>query len=213
MRITPDDICLADEEGCSLDLSCRLLAAAAFFSGWLGRRFGIDPRLAMIALLLGASGVLSGIIELQRRKLRHRLEQMPMESQEALEQLDPEAKYALASVASQGGLSTRAAIWIGSMWVSWAALPWIAAPLAVFRSIADQRNYWIEGTLVLIGFVCAWAWWSINVTLWRNWAARRGVDAGELQWRGENASILWPKGHFLEGTELGNIIARASPPR
>jgi len=63
--------------------------------------------------------------------------------------------------------------------------------------------------LVIVGFACAWSWWSINVTLWRRWAARRGVDLGELQWRGENAGILWPKGHFLESTGIGSIIDRA----
>lgn len=46
------------------------------------------------------------------------------------------------------------------------------------------------------------------VTFWRAWAARRGVDPDELQYRGQNASLLWPRGHFFEKTELGNALKR-----
>ena len=194
-------------------LLLAFVAAASLFSGWLGRQLGIYHGWVMLALILGASGVLSGVLEFQRRKLRQRLEQMPLQDQEVLRHLHPEFRYARSSGASQRGLSARVATWIGSLWVSWAAIPWFAAPLAVFQGLAGQRNYWVEGTLVLIGFVCAWSWWSVNVTLWRRWAARRGVDIEELQWRGENASILWPKGHFLERTEIGNIIERMRPAR
>jgi hypothetical protein len=75
---------------------------------------------------------------------------------------------------------------------------WLFARVAPVASIA----------LFVLGFALAWSWWSAGVTLWRSWAARRGLNPGELQYRGERASLLWPRGHFFEKTELGNVIKR-----
>lgn len=81
-------------------------------------------------------------------------------------------------------------------------------PLALYQISVDQHMFWIDVLLIVFGFICAWTWWSVNVTLWRHWATRRGVDPGELQWRGEEANILWPEGHFFERTEAGHVIER-----
>jgi len=161
----------------------------------------------MFALIVGASAVLSGVIELQWRNLHRRLEQMPPQRKEVLQQLDPEIRYAQTPKGRY--LSARVATWVGSLWVSWAAIPWIVVPIFAYQGLVSRRpNIWIGVLLGIVGFACAWSWWSVNVTLWRRWAARRGVDLDELQWRREGASILWPKGHFLEPTEIGNVIDR-----
>jgi hypothetical protein len=74
--------------------------------------------------------------------------------------------------------------------------------------LEGQRDDLVGVVFVLLGFVCAWLWWSVNITLWRRWAERRGIDADELQWRGEQAQILSPEGSFIEQTVLDHIIER-----
>jgi len=187
-------------------LLIAFLVGASVFSGWLGRRLEIHPGLLMFALILGASAALSGVIELQRRNLRRRLEQMPPRQKEVLQPLDPEIRYAKAP--KDRRRSAWVATWIGSLWVKWPTIPWMVAPIFAYQSLGGPPNFWIGVTLVILGFACGWSWWSVNVTLWRCWAERRGVDLNELQWRGEGASILWPRGHALERTEIGNIIER-----
>ena len=63
-----------------------------------------------------------------------------------------------------------------------------------------------NSALILIpavgGFIVAWLWWSYWIPRWRDWALRRGVDPSELQRAGQQARLLWPKGHFLEKTEF-----------
>ena len=182
-------------------LLIAFLIGGIVFSHWLGGRLGIHYGLVMFALILGASAVLSGVIELQRRNLRRRLEQM--QQREVLRQ---EIRYVEAP--KDRRLSVWVATWVGSLWVKWPTIPWMVAPLFAYQSLGGRPNAWIGIFLVIAGFACGWSWWSVNVTLWRRWAARRGVDLDELQWRGEGASILWPKGHFLESTEIGNVIDR-----
>lgn len=56
---------------------------------------------------------------------------------------------------------------------------------------------------VLLGFISAWVWWSYFVPRWREWALKQpGVTADELQKAAEVATLVWPKGHFFEKTEL-----------
>src|SRR5262245_16103051 len=49
-------------------LLIAFLVGGIFFSNWLDQRLGIHPGFAMFALIVGASAVLSGVIELQWRK-------------------------------------------------------------------------------------------------------------------------------------------------
>ena len=49
---------------------------------------------------------------------------------------------------------------------------------------------------------CAWLWWSFYIPQWRRWALRAGADPVELQYRGETASLVWPRGSFFEKTEM-----------
>jgi hypothetical protein len=74
--------------------------------------------------------------------------------------------------------------------------------------MAAQRRVGRNPVLLILGFALAWSWWSVTVTFWRAGAARRGVDPDEMQYRGQNASLLWPRGHFFEKTELGNVLQR-----
>jgi hypothetical protein len=101
---------------------------------------------------------------------------------------------------------TRKIIWAGITWIQVPLIPLMVGPLFVQQEILSNENPVISGLCLLIGFVIAWVWWSVNVSLWRRWAERRGVDADELQYEGESSSILWPKGHFFERTEYDRII-------
>jgi len=187
-------------------LLIAFLVGGNVLSRWLGGRLGIHYGFVMLALILVASAALSGVIEVQRRGLRRRLEQVPQQQKEVLRQLYPEIRYTQAP--KDGRLSARVATRIGSVWINWPIIAWVIVPVFLYQSLASRPNAWISITLLIVGFACAWSWWSVNVTLWRRWAARRGVDLDELQWRGEGASILWPKGHFFERTEIGNVFER-----
>jgi len=128
--------------------------------------------------------------------------------QEMLRKANPEFRYAIAPDASPIGLSAENATRIGTVWINLPVVPWVIAPLGLHEWFGFQSGNFVKLLLLVLGFVCAWSWWSVNVTLWRRWATRRGIDADELQWWGQNANLLWPRGHFFERTELGNVIER-----
>jgi hypothetical protein len=183
-----------------------IIAAAPLAGGWLEPRLGIDSRLVTLGLLLASSAVLFGFIAVKRHKLRGRLSELPPSEQEVLRQLHPELRLA-GGTRTSSHLSASTATWIGVVWINLPVIPWMVAPLALRQFLAGQQQAdLIAALLLLFGFACAWAWWSVNVTLWRRWSSRHGIDGAELQLRGQNANILWPKGHFLERTELGQIL-------
>lgn len=55
--------------------------------------------------------------------------------------------------------------------------------------------------LVPVGFLAAWAFWSVNVPRWRLWAYRRVEDLNELKAQAVASGLIWPDGHFFEKTE------------
>lgn len=96
-------------------------------------------------------------------------------------------------------LSPSRAVSTGHLFVT---LPVIAIMVAGFL-IADhwRGSYWAFAP-AFSGFVIAWLWWSIAVPLWRDWARRRGADEEETQTLGVRSGLVWPKGFFLEKTEI-----------
>ena len=187
-------------------LFIAFLVGGNVLSRWLAGRLGIHYGYVMFALILSASAALSGVIEVQRRTFRRRFERMPPQQKELLRKVIPEIRC--TQTPKDGRLSARVATRIGSVWVNWPIIAWVVVPVFLYQGLVSGPNAWISVMLLIVGFACAWSWWSVNVTLWRRWAARRGVDLDELQWRGEGASILWPKGHFFDRTEIGNVIER-----
>jgi hypothetical protein len=99
----------------------------------------------------------------------------------------------------------RKAIWVGIAWVNAPVLPILLGPVEIRQLLVPGGSNLISGVLLLIGFVLAWAWWSVNVSLWRRWAARRNIDPTALQSEGESSSLLWPRGHFFERTEYDRL--------
>jgi len=99
----------------------------------------------------------------------------------------------------------RKAIWVGLAWVNVPILPIMLAPLAFAQYVLKEESNYVLGLMLLLGSLLAWAWWSVNVSLWRRWAARRGLNPRKLQTQGETSNLLWPKGHFFERTEYDQL--------
>jgi len=55
---------------------------------------------------------------------------------------------------------------------------------------------------LLAGCGLAWLWWSWQVPRWRDWVVDRGAPIGEVQRLAVRTALLWPKGSFMERTEL-----------
>jgi hypothetical protein len=102
----------------------------------------------------------------------------------------------------------RKAIWIGILWINGPVLPLMLFPLFLLRHFAPASGVLVWSVILLLGFLISWAWWSVNVSLWRRWAKRRGIDPEQLQDQGQSSSLLWPKGHFFERTEYDRLRGR-----
>lgn len=185
-----------------------VIAPLVLLGRWVGRSLSIDQRLATLGLFLLTSGALSMILQVRRRRLSDAMARLPPEQREALRSQHPELRFNDRSIAGVGSTSVRKATWIGLLWINGPIIPLMILPIAVRQFLVGQRDDLIAAILLLLGFALAWTWWSVNVTLWRRWAARHGVDADELQWRGQQAGLLWRKGHALERTELEHISKR-----
>ena len=110
------------------------------------------------------------------------------------------------SAKPQGDLSARAATWIGVVAINGPVIPIMVGPVFVAECIFGSPIPFLPGAgSLLLGFLLAWSWWSVTVTLWRRWATRRGIDPDELQWRGESATLLVPRGHIFEKLNLGSF--------
>jgi hypothetical protein len=55
---------------------------------------------------------------------------------------------------------------------------------------------------LLVGCGLAWVWWSWQVPRWRDWVVDRGAPIDEVQRLAVTTALLWPKGSFMERTEL-----------
>jgi hypothetical protein len=181
-------------------LGCAI--AAAGIARYLDVSFG----LAMLGTMIAAYGALSLVVILLRRRLVARLNRLPPETQDAWRSIDPVVRYEAMPVPADGRMSARTAVWAGVILINGPLIPLMVGPLFIGQWLLARTVPIASIALLVLGFALAWSWWSAGVTLWRGWAARRGVDPGELQYRGETASLLWPRGHFFEKTELGNIV-------
>ena len=93
----------------------------------------------------------------------------------------------------------------GIIWINVPVLLILLAPAFVRQHFAPDSGLATSAFALLMVFLAAWAWWSVNVSLWRRWAKRSGVDSEELQILGQSSRLLWPKGHFFERTEFDRL--------
>jgi hypothetical protein len=185
-----------------------ILVAARIASPWIGHIIGLGPSVTMLGLVLVAYAVLATVIAVKRRRLARWLSQQSPDAQEALRMMHPEFRYLRRDGDPRRGVSIPTVMWLGFLWIYGPLIPWFVGPMGIRQALGGQRDHAVSVGLLVLGFVCAWSWWSVNVTLWRRWAERRGIDPHELQWAGEEASILWPKGHVFQRTEWGEILDR-----
>ena len=99
-------------------------------------------------------------------------------------------------------------ILVGALWVNAPIILWTTGPVIASELYYGLESILIKLLLLVVGLACGWIWWSVNVTLWRAWALERAANIRELQSWGQDAKILWPKGHPVERIELGALIRR-----
>jgi hypothetical protein len=182
-----------------------VFSVLAVVARWIAGAMGWDFKLTYLAVLVLTSGMTSVAIALQRRRLRSQLQQLPAHVVEALAAESEDIKYAFPAARSRSSFLT---VSIGITCVSFPTLPLLVGPIFVLQTWLTVEPPLPQFAALGLGFALAWAWWSIAATQWRQWAQSGGMTAAEVQYHGERASILWPRGSFFEKTELGNILAR-----
>lgn len=177
------------------------LFAACGVAAWLlAPLLEMSFKIALLIAMIAAYLLVSAYLELFRYRLRKHVERM------ALSELDPEIRY---SIPALGSASPRMTTLIGAIAVNGPVIPLMVGPLALLQYVFNIHDPLASALSLALGFALAWAWWSVGVTVWRWWATtRRGMPPGEVQWRGEEASLLWPENHFFEKTELGKLLSR-----
>jgi hypothetical protein len=97
--------------------------------------------------------------------------------------------------------------WSARLLVNGPVLLLLVGPLYIFHGLAKSIPI-LSIALFIVGFILAWAWWSVAVSYWRKHWHRQGVEENIIQIYGEHSGILWPPGHLLEKTEFDNLIKR-----
>jgi hypothetical protein len=160
--------------------------------------------------VLAASGMVTLVLAWQRHRLRQQLSDLPSVNSEALAALSEDVKYAFPAA---GAKSTRLTIFTGIALVNGPLIPLMVAPIFIMQEWFSLEPPLPQFAALAFGFIISWLWWSVCVSAWRCWAQSRGMSPDEVQYHGESASILWPRGHFLERTEWHKILGRAPTAR
>lgn len=183
-----------------------LFAACGVATWFLATRLEVSFEVALLIAMTTGYLLISVCLEWFRYRLRQRARKMTTEEREAISEFDPEFRY---SIPAQGAASPRITTLIGVVAVNGPVIALMVGPLALLRYVFDSQDPLLSALSLALGFVLAWTWWSVGITVWRSWAiTRRGMPPGEVQWRGEKASLLWPKNHFFEKTELGSLLSK-----
>lgn len=183
-----------------------LFAACGVAAWFLAPRLEVSFTIALLIAMIVAYLLVSACLEWFRYRLRKHVEKMTAEERAVLSELDPEIRY---STPALGSASPRITALLGAITVNGPVIPLMIGPLALLQYVFNIHHPLASALTLALGFVLAWTWWSVGVTVWRWWATtRRGMPPSEVQWRGEQASLLWPKNHFFEKTELGNLLSR-----
>lgn len=183
-----------------------LFAACGVAAWFLAPLLEVSFKIALLIAMIVGYLLLSAYLEWFRYRLRRQVKEMTAEERAALSELDPEIRYSLPA---PGSASPRITTLVGAIAVNGPVIPLMVGPLALLQYVFNIHDPLASALSLALGFLLAWAWWSVGVTVWRWWAtARRGMPPGEVQWRGEEASLLWPEDHFFEKTELGKLLSR-----
>ena len=179
-----------------------LFVLLGFIARWIARQLTWDFKLTYLFVLVVASCILSLLIAWQKRRLRRKLSSLPEQEVLALSAISEDIKFAFPT---QGSRSPFLTTLVGVATVSLPTLPLLIGPIVVLQTCFTLEPPLPQFAALGAGFVAAWAWWSVTVSAWRRWAKAGGLTSDEVQYHGERASILWPKGHFFEKTELESL--------
>lgn len=180
-------------------------AVANLASRWLGA----DRELTLLAVMMGASALMSLALALQRRALRRRLRQLSAHQRQALELISDEAKFAMPRA---GVTTVRNTVLVGKVMVNGPVLPLMLGPLMIMQTWFNLTPPVPQFIALGGGFIAAWLWWSVTVYHWRRWAQKRGMSPAEVQWHGQSANLLWPQGTLLLTYRMAGMeMMRASP--
>jgi len=179
-----------------------LFVALGFIARWIANEMAWEFKLTYLAVLMLASCIASLLIAAQRRRLRQRLSSM---SEQDLLVLSAESEDIRFAFQKPGSRSTFLTVLVGVIAVSLPTLPLLIGPIFILQTWFALEPPLPQFAALALGFLTAWIWWSFAVSAWRRWAESGGMTAGEVQYHGERASILWPRGHFFEKTEWSNI--------
>jgi hypothetical protein len=187
-----------------------LFAACGLAAWFLAAQSEMSFQTALLVAMIAVYVLVSGFLELFRYRLKKQVEKMAAEERAVFSERDLEIRYALPA---PGSASPRTTILIGAIAVNGPLIPLMIGPLALLQYIFDIHDPLASVLSLVFGFILAWSWWSVGVSLWRWWATTcRGMPTGEVQWRGEGASLLWPKNHLFEKTELGHWLSKRREP-
>jgi hypothetical protein len=194
----------------TLAVTFAIIAVIFIVARLVATYFAFDYGYTLVGCMVIGYVMVSSTVALMRWRVAARVKRLSAIEQVALTQTYPDLRYITAP--PNPGLSARTAVWVGIVVVNGPILPIMLAPLLISQYAFGRPVTVLMGLIgigsLLLGFVLAWSWWSVSVTLWRRWATGRGVDPDELQWRGENASMLWPRRHIFTKTELGQLLDR-----
>jgi hypothetical protein len=183
------------------------LVAVLVVLGYLAKLLAPSLRLSPGVVLTGILVILYLVLYVLSARLKRRQEESEFR-QLAAEGLDSAVINERRAARAHNRIETRKAIRIGVVWVNLPILPIMLGPLALAQYMFAARSGWVLGGTLVFGFVAAWIWWSVNISLWRRWAQRRGVDPTQLQEQAVEASLVWPRGHLFERTELDRVLSR-----
>jgi membrane protease YdiL (CAAX protease family) len=185
--------------------SLALLAVLAFIARWIAKEMLWEYKLTYLAVLVFASCIASLLLGLQRRRLRQKLASLPEDDVLALSAYSDDIKFALPKAGSR---SPRLTVVVGVVTVSFPTVPLLIGPILILQTWFPLEPPIPQFTALAVGLTVAWVWWSISASAWRRWARNGGMSAEEIQYHGERASIVWPRGHFFEKTEWENLRLR-----
>lgn len=184
-----------------LSMAARWTASAAHWSF----------KLSLLGFMLAVLAAMSALAWWQEWKFARQLEKLSPGERAAIQAISIGARVVSSGASNKKATFFTVAVGVGL--VNLPTVPLLVAPLFALQACLSVEPPLPHFVALLTGFVVAWLWWSVMVTWWRRWAESRGMSPEEVQYRGQGASILWPRGHLFERTEWANIWRSRSSPK
>ena len=100
---------------------------------------------------------------------------------------------------SRPTVTSGAAVAVGTLVVNLPVFALLFGPAFAATSVGRDDLLLV---VLPLSFAAAWGWWSFAVPRWRLWAYERVESTSEVHQKAVAAGLLWPRGSFLERTEI-----------